>query len=398
MRSSASAEAADPAVVGAKAATLALARRVGLPVLPGWVLPVASGRAAATAAATALAERGTGAARPAALRTPLTGREEEALRTAVVELGGRVIVRSSSPLEADLRWSGAFASVGEVGPDDIGVAVRSCRASAFAPDPLERAEACGVAPEDLALAVLLQPELIPERGGVARIVDGTVHITAVDGHPGALLSGWTTGKTITDGAVTALADQTAGLLGHDTIEWAVADGTLYLLQSAKSAEKPINRGNTAGGRWVSGVGADGQWADAAADGQWVGGTVAVAGDAVGILRYVHPHQPVSTAEPTILVVDRPVPALAPLLFGARGLVSVSGPAACHLVEVARAIGVPVLTGADVASVTGPLAQLNAGRRLAAIDGARAALVVQPGPAAAATDLAAAVTTVTSALE
>src|SRR5262249_57758391 len=90
-------------------------------------------------------------------------------RRAVAGLGGRVIARSSSPLEADPRWSGAFSSVAEVGPDDVVAAVRSCWASAFAVDPLGRLEACGLPPEALELAVLLQPEIRPEAGGVARV-------------------------------------------------------------------------------------------------------------------------------------------------------------------------------------------------------------------------------------
>ncbi|MDQ7910352.1 PEP/pyruvate-binding domain-containing protein [Phytohabitans sp. ZYX-F-186] len=386
--------ATDPAVAGAKAASLARARRMGLPALPGLVLPVSAGRAAARAAAGALAGRGAGAARPAALRTRLPEHTGSALRTAVAALGGRVIVRSSSPLEADHRWSGAFSSVGEVGAEDVGTAVRACWASAFAPDPLDRARACGVAPDELALAVLVQPELTPEAGGVARVEGGTVRVTAVAGHPGALLSGWSTGETVvvekataaaageaTAAAVADLAWRAAELLGHDTVEWAVEDGTVHLLQSSRGPAAPAPTGPSA-----------------TPDGLTVSGTAAVAGDAVGPLRYVRPHQTVELTEPGILVVDRPVPALAPLLFGARGLVSVSGPAQCHLVEVARAIGVPVLTGVDVASVTGPLEQLNAGRRLAAIDGTRAVLVVQPGPAAAPTDPAAAAITATSTLE
>ncbi|GAB3529977.1 hypothetical protein GCM10027575_71220 [Phytohabitans suffuscus] len=393
--------ATEPAVAGAKAASLASARRLGLPALPGLVLPVDASRAAVLAASTTLATGGTGAARPAALRTRLPRRTDSALRAAVTALGGRVIVRSSSPLEADHRWSGAFCSVCEVGPGDAGTAVRACWASAFAPDPLGRAEACGVRADELALAVLIQPELTPQAGGVARVVDGAVRVTAVTGHPGALLSGWSTGETVVvaagsrapavparilDGpAVAEVADlalRTADLLGHDSVEWALAGGTVHLLQSSRAATT-----------------APAPAAPAAMPGALrAAGTAAVAGDAIGVLRYVRPHQTVDGAGPVILVVDRPVPALAPLLFGARALVSVSGPAECHLVEVARAIGVPVLTGVDVASVTGPLAQLNAGRRLASIDGARAELVVQPRTATAATDPVAAVITTASTLE
>ena len=81
------------------------------------------------------------------------------LRAAVHSLGGRVIVRSSSPLEYDPRWAGAFTSVAEVGPDDVLTAVRSCWAAAFAVDPLARLDASGLPLDALELGILIQPEL-----------------------------------------------------------------------------------------------------------------------------------------------------------------------------------------------------------------------------------------------
>ena len=48
-------------------------------------------------------------------------------------------------------------------------AVRSCWASAFAVDPLARLDACGLPPEALELGVLLQPEIRPVAGGMARV-------------------------------------------------------------------------------------------------------------------------------------------------------------------------------------------------------------------------------------
>jgi Pyruvate phosphate dikinase, AMP/ATP-binding domain len=157
-------------LAGDKAARLARAAAVGLAVLPGWVVPVAEGRAALGAGAAAVR-----AGRPAAARRAVLGHRLDddlaaRLRAAVARLGGRVIVRSSSPLEADPRWSGAFSSVAEVGPDDVTAAVRSCWASAFAVDPLKRLEACCLPPEALELGVLLQPEIRPVAGGVARVV------------------------------------------------------------------------------------------------------------------------------------------------------------------------------------------------------------------------------------
>jgi hypothetical protein len=55
----------------------------------------------------------------------------------------------------------------------------------------------------------------------------------------------------------------------------------------------------------------------------------------------------------ILLVDRPLPALAPLLFGARGVICRAAAAGSHLAEVARSLGVPMVTGCRVEPVTGP---------------------------------------------
>ena len=78
--------------------------------------PGGRGRPALSAGAAAVRD-----GRPAAARRAVLGRRLDddlaaELREAVAGLGGRVIVRSSSPLEGDPRWSGAFSSVAEVGP------------------------------------------------------------------------------------------------------------------------------------------------------------------------------------------------------------------------------------------------------------------------------------------
>ena len=154
---------------GAKAARLSAAARAGLPVLPGWVVPCAEARPALRAAAAAVRRGDPAAARRAALTCPLDAFLESELAEAVAGLGGRVIVRSSSPLESDPRWSGAFSSIAEVGVRDAATAVRSCWASAFAADPLARLRACGLSPEAIELGVVIQPELGPDAGGTARV-------------------------------------------------------------------------------------------------------------------------------------------------------------------------------------------------------------------------------------
>jgi phosphoenolpyruvate synthase/pyruvate phosphate dikinase len=197
-------------------------------------------------------------------------------------------------------------------------------------------------------------------------------VTAVAGHPGALLAGWATGETtVVDSSVppapgparaaAELARRVSGTLGYDVVEWAAVGAEVYLLQASHSPATaapaaPRSSPDIAGAR--------------------VAGTRSVAGDAVGRLRFVRPHGGDSPGGgPRILVCERPVPAHAPLLFGASGLVSLAGPAECHLVEVARALGVPCLVDTPVARLTGPPDRINAGNWLAAIDGARSELVL-----------------------
>jgi phosphoenolpyruvate synthase/pyruvate phosphate dikinase len=54
----------------------------------------------------------------------------------------------------------------------------------------------------------------------------------------------------------------------------------------------------------------------------------------------------------VLVVARPLPVFAPLLWGAAGLVSQSGSPGAHLFDVARSLGVPAVAGCPLAGVTG----------------------------------------------
>jgi phosphohistidine swiveling domain-containing protein len=392
--------AADAEVAGAKAARLARARRAGLPVLPGFVVPVTAASEPMRVGRTALATAGVARrAVSASARGHIEGTLRASLRDAVERLGGRVVVRSSSPLESDQRWAGAFSTLTEIGPGDVAVAVASCWASAFAPDPLDRLERCGLPPEALTLAVLLQPELRPISGGTARVVDGEVRVTGVRGHPGPLLAGWIDGFTATTGssdADTAAAEQLgantlAGVvelaravhasLGDDMIEWA-SDPEIHLLQSSRSGAP----------RAVTNTAHRPGFADALDSSphrpchllsphhpyHLISATACVPGEAAGRLVYVRPHETVRAAEPHILVCDRPLPAFAPLVFGARAVVSVAGSVDAHLAEVARSIGVPMLVQAPLPSLTGPLETINSGAGwFGAVDGTRGELAVKP---------------------
>jgi phosphohistidine swiveling domain-containing protein len=432
-------------LAGAKAARLARAAGAGLAVLPGWVVPVAECRPALSAGAAAVRDGRPAAARRAVLGHRLDDDLAAELREAVVRLGGRVIVRSSSPLEDDPRWSGAFSSVAEVGPDDAVPAVRSCWASAFAPDPLGRLGACGLPPEALELGVLLQPEIRPVAGGVARMLHaahapGTeVAVEGAPGHPGALLSGWAEGASARvpllacprgtgwlpgrageDGlarligpelvaAVATLAGRAWRLLGDDVIEWAATDGGVWLLQSRRSAATPgraTQGGGTPGRAGPTGDRADWAGADLAGAGSagaglagagqaagpagaglpmeraWmpllaatvlgrgehVPGRPGAPGTAAGRLLACRPHErPAGDCGDAILLVDQPLPALAPLLFAARGVIARTGAAGAHLAEVARSLGVPMVLGCRPERVTGAMTVPD-GAFLAAIDG------------------------------
>ncbi len=419
---------------GAKAARLSAALRGGFPVLPGWVVPCAESRPAVRAAAAELRTGRRAAGRRAALSHfpgPVLAAE---LREAVNDLGGRVIVRSSSPLESDPRWSGAFSSLAEVGQHEVVTAVRSCWASAFAVDPLARLHACGLAPEALETGVLIQPEIGPDFGGAARVLptarDGQapramlgsgsgveVAVEGVAGHPGALLSGWADGasarvslpaglacapsagrgpgRAAAEGplvdlagsdlvlAVARLAAGIRRLLGDDAIEWAACGGDLWLLQSGPGADHagPDDRG-THNGELGRGPGpgpgaperhlAAREWMPALSAhvqerGRHLRGRPAVAGQAAGRLVVCRPHEPApATCRDAVLLVDRPLPALAPLLFTARGVIARSGAAGSHLAGVARSLAVPMVTGCHPETVTG--GHPPGTRWLAAIDG------------------------------
>jgi hypothetical protein len=418
-------------LVGDKAARLAAAAATGLPVLPGWVVPVAEGGPALSAGAGAVRDGRSAAARRAVLGQRLDDDLAAELRRAVTGLGGRVIVRSSSPLERDPRWSGAFSSVAEVGPDDVVAAVRSCWASAFAVDPLGRLAACGLPPEALELGVLLQPEIRPAAGGVARVTSAEdaagaeVTVEGVAGHPGALLSGWAEGASarvplaaaaagpgptpggprppvegelaelVGSAAVAAVADLAVRVwrrLGDDVIEWAAAGGRVWLLQSRCSAA-------TVGGATTADAMAGQDAAPQARDadcglpiararmpllaaavlrrGEHVPGRPGAPGTAAGRLLPCRPHErPAGDCGDAILLIDRPLPALAPLLFAARGVIARTGAPGSHLAEVARSLGVPMVLGCRPERVTGTPA-VPGGAFLAAIDGSTGDVALLP---------------------
>lgn len=228
-----------------------------MPALLGWVLPLEEsavairiGMAAGTSAAAVLAI--------SALELDAELRGE--LAAVAGGSGGSVVVRSSSPLEADLRWSGAFATYLDVRSDDLEAAVRGCWASAFSRDAIARGELLGVPWADRGVAVLIQPWIAFDGGGVATLdPEGGVRISVVRGAPSDLMAGRVNGSSAWIGAAgelegdremaglgTGTAHDVASLvrdvhasLGEDTIEWGVASGAVSLLQVRRAPRAAV---------------------------------------------------------------------------------------------------------------------------------------------------------------
>lgn len=254
----------DVAVAGAKAAGLSRARSLGLPALPGYVVTTAVALPALAAGREAFAHRGSGGARLAAQSAALPEGVLASLTYVLAELGGPVIVRSSATVEGDGVWAGAFSSFADVDVTSAGTAVKGCWSSMFSVDALERAEHLGTDLASIAMAVLIQPLVAPRVSGHARLLPSGVEITAVAGAPAALMSGWVSGETgllAVDGSFTgpatgllSVAEATSvadvvqrcdQLLDHGSVEWAIVDDQVVLLQSNPATptdEVPAGRG------------------------------------------------------------------------------------------------------------------------------------------------------------
>ena len=239
--------AADPSVVGSKAARLAQLRAVGFLVPDGVVLPASllAGWRADTAA-------------PVVVR--------RAVEQAHAYLGGGAFaVRSSADAEdgAIASFAGAYATVlGATGVDEVTAAVRTCLDSADAP----RLDTYRGGREVL-MSVLVQPLLVPDAAGVAFTADpvtgelDVVRISAVSGLGDRLVDGTDTpdewrvsggvAERLPSGAEAALsADQALAVAGTarrvgdhfgepQDIEWALQDGRMFVLQARPITALPV---------------------------------------------------------------------------------------------------------------------------------------------------------------
>ena len=247
--------AVEVAVSGAKGAGLARARAAGFPVLDGFVIPPACSEEALARAVEVLESRGTGGSRMSIIGYRLPDSLAEQIEQLSAGLQPPFIVRSSSVLEGSGQWSGAFTSVPEVLPGEIGQAAKSVWATSFSIEVLERFEAAEMAPGSAPMGVVVQPEVQPDFGGAAMVdAEGTVTVNAVKGSPRDLMAGWVPGVTavVEEGiirgeecvalmgedqtlAIVEMALKVEETLGCNLIEWAVVESAPILLQVQHSA-------------------------------------------------------------------------------------------------------------------------------------------------------------------
>ena len=267
-------------------------------------------------------------------------------------LGDLLIARSSSSLDGDGAWSGAFASIGDLGPADLASAVRGCWSSVFRPDALGRFRATGIDPGAVGLAVLIQRQVAPRCGGLAEASpDGRVRLWAAAGPPAPLLSGLVSGVRgtigtdggidgsladlpVTPGALRALADAVRAarqVPGAGRVEWAVEGDQPWILQLDPIDQHPEPASEDARALPVGRA-----WRGAPASPGVASGRVARCAAAE------------ADASPSVagrvLVVDHPLPRFAPLLWEVTALVALYGDPAAHLCEVARSLHVPAVVG------------------------------------------------------
>ena len=249
--------ATEAALAGAKAAWLARARRAGLPVLAGVVLTADASAAAMAFGAQALAHRGPGRARSTIWALPLDGSMLSQLHTLASRLGEPLVVRSSSVLEGDGAWSGAFASFPDITLADLPTAIRGCWASAFSVSALSRYASSGIEPGSAQMAVLIQPALAPRFGGTARVEGTDVRVVGVASSPAPLLQGREAGLVARIGPgddvhgdaamrvmgrallirVATAVREASVRIGATSCEWAIADESVALLQLGRSGDR-----------------------------------------------------------------------------------------------------------------------------------------------------------------
>ncbi|SDI10660.1 pyruvate, water dikinase [Sinosporangium album] len=373
---------------GGKAGTLGALLRAGLPIPDGFVVPFAAYRAAYSAAVGDLGlgrsagQHDLDAVRQAIEARPVHATVIDALEGALDELGDPPLaVRSSASSEDTGQASAAgqhesFLAVHGVG--DAADAVRACWASLFSPRAIDYQ---GDQPsDDPAMAVIVQRHLDAEVSGVMftpadpgdatrieasfglgpSVVGGTVtpdayrvaadgsvtrtvahKRTRLDRHGGRLVARdvptHSQGRpTIDDATATRLAtlgDRIAAALGGpQDIEWAIADGRIWVLQARPvtaalppPAASPPSASDTPAATLT--------------------GTPGSHGTATGTARIVRGPGDFARVQPgDVIVCPFTDPAWTPLLRIAAGVITETGGVLSHAAIVAREHAIPAVLG------------------------------------------------------
>ncbi len=398
---------AGAATCGGKAAGLGAMLRAGLPVPDGFVLPFAAYRAVVQELSPPGPLRAGPAVTAERLRDrPLPPSLRQALGLALGRLGApAVAVRSSATGEDSRRASAAGqyeTTLAVSGLPAVADAVRTC----WVPLLSARATAYRIrtGPADVegepAMAVVVQRHLDADVAGVMFTPTGAHGATAIEsawGLGAGVAAGTVTPDTYrvrADGSVTstvgdkrtrldrigtqlldrevpatdrrrrtldegiarelaALGEQVAGTLGGpQDIEWAIADGRIWLLQARPVTVAPPPAGLP----------------PSAPSGPVLTGTPGSAGTATGTARVVRgPDDFVRVRPGDILVCPFTDPAWTPLLRLAGGVVTETGGALSHAAIVAREHGIPAVLG-----LSGALTAIPDGTAIT-VDGATGAV-------------------------
>lgn len=249
------AAAREAAIVGDKAARLAQAAAAGMPVLPGRVLPLPACERSLAAGVAALERSGPSAAYLAATAATLDPDVEAEVASLARAWHATAVVRSSTVLDGDGRWSGAFSSYVDVQVPDVPAAVRGCWASVFSRDAQARKRETGTDADRLRVAVLVQPFVRFDLGGTARAeLDGSVVVSAGPAGPSVVVGGGPSGIEASFGAdgrcsassnagrakvalaaAAAMARRAAEATGIGVIEWGARGDEVVLLQVGPAA-------------------------------------------------------------------------------------------------------------------------------------------------------------------
>ncbi|WP_091453306.1 PEP/pyruvate-binding domain-containing protein [Actinokineospora iranica] len=202
---------AEIAAVGGKGASLARLARAGLPVPPGFHVTTRAYRAFVSAGldqeiAAALRETDEDGAAAAIAegfaRRDLPSDTAEAVLAAYTALGGGVVaVRSSATTEdlPDLSFAGQHDTfLGVTGADALLAAVKRCWASLWTARAIGYRSRNGIAPEDVALAVVVQ-RLVP--ADAAGVLFTANPLTGARGES-VINAAWGLGEAVVGGEVT----------------------------------------------------------------------------------------------------------------------------------------------------------------------------------------------------